>query len=506
MTFRLPISDARWFSSDPSVAETVALPRDWAAGGFVRGFGPIVRRPAGAVEPWSFESAFADLGRTVLFDNRSIESFNRAFAQFTVRKIRKRAWMALRDSNALFDVDVSLQLGQTGDRRSVYSRGGSFSLEEVGRVVANAAALPVELRSHSPAHDRERLMRIGVPLARRFVAQTSPREAMPTPLVCAGRTAVVVEMSGLSPSDLNVVDVEHLHIDGIDLASFDVVAHGGGSLRCHVLWDAEGSRRNRKRIRELRIHILRLHSIYELIRFLASSAITSHKASISDVVGSAGFDALQRTLLSCLRIVRAPVHPGGADSKTVLDTAFSAHNFIDRDLNSILDRTLSAMRPKVRDEVLRYYEAENARLRENEEARLARSDSTRPPLIVIGDLHMSTYEFNDSNIGAVGDHAVAHDNVIGNTADRVAVGGLALSRSELVSALGSLQSQLAEREDGESAEALVALQSAQAELKSGNDKAAIASLRRAGKWALAAATSVGGGVAATAISAALGLG
>lgn len=505
MTFRSPITDARRFSSEPSVAASVVLPLAWTDKGFVRGLGKITRRPAGAVEPWSHESAFADLARTILFEGAPLELFNREFSDFTIHKIRKRAWMALPDTTALLDVDVALQMGPRANRRISFPGAGDFSLTEMARAIGKAAALPVRVRSDDASTPPVRLLVAGPRLATRYALHTSVVASSADQLVNAGQITVVVEAPGLTPNDAGNLKSEQLSVGGINLVSFDVTPDGGGAMRCHVIWDASGSKGNRKRIRELRIHILRLHSIYELMQRLASRTVASPTAHISDAVGTPGFDALQRTLLSCVRTVQSKQRPGGADAKAILDTAFFARNFSNRNLDVLLDRTISAMRPKVRNEIVAFRADEERRKAENAAAGHERDRNNATTINVNWIQNMTKFEINGDNNGIVGNNARVKNMNVGAAPSAVAIGDLELSREALLDELRTLGQNLAESGRQGASEAAEAVRSAENNLQEGKDGAATKSLQRAGEWAANAATTVGTGVASRAIAAALGL-
>lgn len=454
--------------------------------------------------PWSHEAAFADLARTLLFDNAPIEAFNKTFPDLNVLKIRKRAWMALPDSSALIDVDVAIQVAPQAARWRTYPRHGQFSLAEVSRAVAQAAALPVRVRSADGTAPPVRLLIAGSPLASRFAFHTSVSESPVAGIVRAGRTTVVLEAPGQVPSDASSFRSEQLSVGGINLVSFDVRVEGGGKVRCHVLWDQSGSKGNRKRIRELRIHILRLHSIHELMRHLASPAVSSAEAEISDAEGTPGFDALQQTLLSCVRTVGSSERPGGAPSEAILDTAFFAQNFSDRNLSNLLNRTISGMRPKVRSAIVAFRESEEQRQRDNMEAEMQRQRQHGTTVIIERLEFVTKYEVS-GNIGAVGDNAQARNNVIGGASTELVIGETKISREALLVELRALRVSWAESKQSSADEGVRAVESAEQEIRNGQDSAATSSLRKVGSWAVDAATAIGVGVAATAIAAASGL-
>lgn len=368
VTLRVPISDARGFSADPAIAESVVLPRGWAEGDFVRGVGRITRRPSGIVEPWSFESAFANGRHLLTVPPESVMMFARE-RRAVVEAVRKRAWQALEGSSALLDLDVAFQIRPLAARDGEtahwnHERAGSDVSLDVGLL----AGLPVRIRPDQPGTTR-RLITTGSQLAARYATATSSAPGSGR-LVGAGRIAAVVEAAGVTVAD-DFADHQTAGLGRIRLTSLDVPVTGGGLIRCHVLSSASTSTGDRKRIRELRIHILRLHSIFELMRFLTSQAVAGASAGIADAQGTPAYDRLQQTLLACARTVRTEARPGRADGELLLDTAFFARRLVDTDLRNMLTKVLTAARPKVRAEV--------EELLENERVRNA-ATATRPEI------------------------------------------------------------------------------------------------------------------------------
>jgi len=457
------------------------------------------------VEPWAQETAFADARRAILFDELSLQQFNRDFEAFNVQKVRKRAWMALPDTAALLDVDIALQLAPRSNRGIVYPRGGELSLTDIEQVVKRASALSVRVKTNEGAPSSTRLLNAGKSLAARIADQTSSSSSTAKLLVYPGKTTAVLEAPGFALSDVESARTHELSVGGIGLVSFDARVEGGGDVRCHVLWDPSGNKGNRKLIRELRIHILRLHSIHQLMHRLASGAVTSESANISDVPGTVGFDALQRTLLSCVRTIQTRSRPGGADSKTVLDTAFFAENFSEPNLSTALERTVSAMRPKVRAEVVAFVKAEEQRMRENatEEQERQRRHETA---INIGEFTLhNQYVINGGNIGAVGDNARAEGSVFNAPAALITIGDQEVSRADLLAELGTLRADLSAGDQEGADTAAEAIQAAEVALQDGEDAAAIRYLGKLARWTVSASTAIGVSVAAVAIRAALGM-
>ena len=377
VTLRVPISDARGFSADSAIAESVVLPRGWVDGDFVRGVGRITRRPSGIVEPWSFEAAFANGKKLLTVPPDSVASFAHE-RRAVIEAVRKRAWQALEGSSALLDLDVAFQISPltpqgVGANYWSYERTGSDVAGDVGFL----AGLPVRIRARpdQPGATR-RLITVGSQLAERYATATSTAPDSGR-LVGAGRISAVVEAAGVTIADDFKDHHQAVELGRIRLTSLDLPVVGGGLVRCHILSSSSTSTGDRKRIRELRIHILRLHSIFELMRFLTSQAVSGASAGIAEKQGTQAYDRLQQTLLACARTVRTDMRPGRADADVLLDTAFFARRLVDADLRSMLTRVLTAARPRVRAEV----EA----LLENESARNAMSEAERnpPPMVEV---------------------------------------------------------------------------------------------------------------------------
>lgn len=354
VTLRVPLSDARRFSADPAVADSVVLPA-WAEGAFLRGVGRISQRPGGIVEPWPFEASFADGVRMLTVPPDEVLRFSHNQGM-RVEAVRKRAWQALNGSTALLDLDLAFQIRPAPIEDAptsywAYACAGRALADGVGALASTC----VRIRGENVTR---RLITSGPKLADRYAAMTSSAAGGSRSLVGAGRIAAVVEAAGVTvDGDLTQVH-QTLKLGRITLTSLDVSVPGGGDVRCHLLHTASRSTADRKRIRELRIHILRLHSIFELMRFLTGPTISA--AAIADTPGSPAFDRLQKTILECVRIVRTDKKPGGADAGDLLDTSLFARRLVDVNLQTMLSRMLAAARPRVRREVEAVLAAERA--------------------------------------------------------------------------------------------------------------------------------------------------
>jgi hypothetical protein len=501
-TYRVPVSDARGLAADHELASSVVLPAAWAQGDFVRGVGEVTRRLGGAVEPWAFESAYADARRMLSVSSEAVRRFNLGAGGHRIQSIRKRAWMALPASRALIDFDIALQLTSSGATGVHGRQEDATSLAGLADVIALGASLPVHLRSDPPAVTRS-LLTLGKPLAAHFAQRTSA-VSDGARLVSAGRITAVVEAPGINIHTDGAIRSEQLEGGRIRLASTNVAVPGGGSLRCHVLWSTTRSKGDRKRIRELRIHILRLHSIFELMRFLCSHIVIE---SMADVVGSIGFDQLQQTLLSCVRVVRTRQSPGDTGAGRVLDTAFFSKSFVDRDLELMLARALGAMRPKVRNEVEEFLASERRRAAYDLIASRQRERLEAETIIMVqGDYNQGNkYVVSGTVVGPVGDNATVQGNVIGDPGQTITIGCRTFASSDLASELQQLRVELSKSQPPDGVDVEVPLRDAEHEAARGNASGVVAALKKLGAWVIGVGERIGVPLATAAIQASIGL-
>lgn len=518
-TYRIPLLDARRFVADAAVFEAVKLPEPWDGRSFIRGMGKVEPRRAGAVAPWSYETAFANLQRTLTFPPGAVQRLSRQTDHSRIHSIRKRAWRGLDRSTALLDVDLSLQINPVGLGGLTYPRNAQFALEEVIGFVKAGAALPVRLRS-----EEHTLFTLGNPLAKFYAQQTSLERASDG-LVRAGHITAVVEAPGLTAKIPDKMRTEQVDGSHIQLASFDTKVLGRGNLRVHVLWGDRGTKGDRARIRELRIHILRLHSIYELMRFLASPAASLPDLPFADTQGLAGFDHLQRTLLGCVRAVRRRDAIGGAPLSAVLNAAFFSRHFMGRDLQSMLNQSLDAMRPHVRDEVKLLIDEEDCRAVENLAAEERRNQLAAQTIIInnIKGDHMGDKYKIGKNTGPVGPGSTVNGangsnaqmigSVTGNgsqlggviTAETVTISNREFQREDLLTDLVKLHEHFSASNDRRGLKVAKKLSEAGESIEQGDSKKLIEALKKTGTWIADTTGQIGTGLAQAAIQAAIGI-
>lgn len=485
LTLRVPIADLRGLAHDETVARSVVLPGAWATGSFVRGFGPITARPKPPAEPWLYEEAYADLGRTLTFEQRDLEAMSDMSPEYSVQKIRKRAWMALPCSTAMIDVDVALQLGPrhgSADRRR---ETGTFSVSDLKRVVQAAASLSVRVGPVS-AGSSATLLRAGKALAERYDSHTSTGPSAHR-LVRAGRSVAVLEAPGLKPENVT----GRADRFGVSMTSFTLPITGGGQLRTHVIWDADGTAENRKRIREARIHILRLQSVREFLRFLATSSRDENVLARDPSDG--GYEALQRALLSCVRIADRNAKVGHVDPAAILNATFPHERIFDDDLEILLKRTLGNMRPKVPAEAQAFISGERKRVFEPDAVA-----TTRESIV-------NNYEVKANYVGVIGDNSTIENLVVGVKGRTISIGGHPVAIDALLKELHTLRDVAANETSDESQARVREIENVERAVESGDNTGALKSLRRLGGWALTSTNALGLAVAASAVSHALGM-
>lgn len=477
----------------------------------MRGMGRVTRRSNKVVEPWSYESAFADLRRTITFPPEALQAFGRNHSQGKVRSIRKRAWMALPNSNALLDIDIGLQIDLKGMHGIDYPRATGFDWDAMVDMIAGGAALHVRVRSHEASQPLT-LLKSGKSLASRYASQTSPHRAGDS-LVKSGIMAVVVEAPGLTSAFPNSENARMLCDGRIQLRTLDADVPGGGKMKIHFLSDENGTKGDRKRIRELRVHILRLHSIFELMRMLASSSLDTSQLPFEENEGTPGFNRLQRTLLESMRVVERGIGTNYSLPSPLLDSAFFLNDFAGTNLDGTLGRLLTKMRPKVRNSV----EAAFAHDREYASRNLAfgkeaflESNLSINNYYMNGSVVGDSYEVKGDVNGVLGKNAKFEGTSFGRSARvtrsqisgtnfNIDIGGRDFPQEELIADIRALREHLIETGDDSNKEAGDLLREAELEIQHGRSVGARKALKRFGEMALDMAGQIGAGLAQAAI-------
>lgn len=510
-TLRVPILDFRPFAADEGLYSGVRLPGAWAEGEFVRAVGLIQRRPRRAVSDWPSERTFADFRNAVRFPARSIEDLNNRLQATCVQSFRRRLWHALPEVDCLFDYDFSASFGYRRRSTSVDEQpnGSLSSLLEAPKLLSGLLVTVGPDGQDLGSPPRTALVKAGRHLAEHFAQGTAVpavRELSKS-FVKAGRPVLAVEAPGVAPVlDLGLW-VERYPIGDLELLSFLLPTNHASPLRCYWISSRDGSSTARRRVRELRIHVLRLHSIYQFLTSLTKAVWASTRAqSPFATTPSAAYDQLQFAIACFVGTLRSARVAGIGPAPNLLSAAFLAHEIIeDNGLHVIEQRLLAAARPdvlrKLRD--LAGEEADRSLLDE-----VLNAGRDRTGLLTInGGVHVGKYDIHGSNIGAVGDNASASDFVQGQALNVIKVGGQDFDQFKLVAELGDLRAAIGRGEassEGSADESQAVLAEAETAARKGDGEGVKASLAKLGRWVLRLAQATGAAVAAAAIAHAMG--
>jgi hypothetical protein len=275
-----------------------------------------------------------------------------------------------------------------------------------------------------------------------------------------------------------------------------------------VIFSRDGSSTARRRVRELRVHVLRLHSIDQFLTGLTKEVWAGTRARSSfATTPSSAYDRLQRAIVSVLGTLRSARIAGIGPAPNLLSAAFLAHELIeDNGLQLLEQRLLAAARPDVLRKLRDLASTEADRRRLDEVLNVGRDPVG--VLTINGGVHVSSYNIQGSNIGAVGDNASASDFVQGPTVNVIKVGGQDLDQLKLVAELGGLRAAISRGETGQedsAGNAQAVLAEAETAARQGDGEKVKASLAKLGRWVLQLAQATGAGVATAAIAHALGV-
>jgi hypothetical protein len=510
--FRIPLLDFRPFAADEEIYRGVRLPGSWSDGEFVRGTGVIRRRPKHSVSEWPAERTYADFKNSVRLQAHSVESLNNRFEGIHVDRIHRRLWHALPETYCVFDYDFGVPFEILTNRTSLHSRQRNQSLLSLTAVptAVSESLVTVGTWTGSGQPPRTTLAKVSDHLAEHFARATSTsaiRESSPK-LVEAGRPVIAMEGTGVVPALDLAREIDRYEIGNIEVLGFILPIPGARPVQCYCIFSRDGSRASLRKVRELRIHLLRLHSIHEFLARLASRASSNEWRPVPLATArSAAYDRLQQAITETYRILRRVELSEIGSTPNLLSAAFLAHEFITDDSLRVLERRLLAsVRPAVLKKLreLADQERERAQLDKILEANRDRSGV----LTIIGrGAKVSKYDIHDSNIGAVGDNASASGFAQGQNAQVLTIDDHDVDRFKLVAELRQLRQSISQSQtqDEDTIEALDALSEAEDAAKAGNGERVKTSLAKLGRWVLRLAEATGVAVAAEVIRRAAGL-
>lgn len=510
-TFRTRAVDLRQFAADQEVASGVRLPSTWTEGEFVRGFGPVQRRPKRSVPSQPSERAFVDFRRNLSFAPGADVEVSRAIEPYRAKGFQRRMWLGLDAPACLFDFDVSMPFDPPRPRR--WRRGPSRPSEvSLAWLVSSANAfldLPVTIGGIGRTWEfrpRDRLEQAPRHLVTHFARSTTALGLQPQ-LVYTGSSVLVIQAVGVRPVLDVSSQVDRYVLGPVEILSFRRKTAGRWGMRFYVLSTADDSSQAIAALRELRIHLLRLDSVAALLTRL-TNVVWGHqpaRSPLSQDPDSVAFQRLRTAILGCVRLISTARLEQIGRVTNLLSGAFRAYEFLsDSSLQVLQQRLLFAADAELLG-ILQEFVAEEQE-RERVDALL---DATRDRSGIVnifqrGSL-MSNYDIRGANIGAAGDHATAH-GFVQNSAQSLTIGASSFDRFELVAELARLRDVIAASEDtAENRDAIEVLSEAEIAVRNGNDEEATRSIGKIRKWVLRTAEATGVAVAAAAIKAALGL-
>ena len=390
---RMPVVDLRSLSR-ADYPQGIRLPMTWSENqDFVRYFGPVAKRFKGPVDPWTSERSFCRYDRVLRFPPSYPAVLSHEVPGLKFFGIKRRLYPAT-TRNDLFHVDVQM-VGRRGRFEASSSAEGTplrrygsthFDLVAIVSAVLNAPTIV-----HSPGGliASQEAGKLGPPIARAFDAATTVEG--PSGKVASGAPAIAIEVDerdSISTTWLGKWEIS----GGLRLAARTVVFDG----RDVNVFVVERPRQfDRQRARELRIHILRLHSEREYLRRIARLLAVE---DFLERCEHSQIERVQNALNQCLAtLTRAGSH---GFSTAELTTAFVADRTLSGAELEVLIERIKTFRPRIikRLELLQRLEAASGRQWQE----LLERDPYQRNFIYVREIHMSKYDQRGSQIGAAG--------------------------------------------------------------------------------------------------------
>jgi len=343
---QFPIADARPFIAD---AGRLAAPEFlWPAyeKDFVRSFGSLVPRPEGGIAPWAGEETYVRARNAVRFDgdlrdvplSRGVGSLSCAYRRLhttggPAARVEVALWGRLRDG-------VSFE--PAGEQLREFLQTQVRVRAEVGDVWGK----PVDLVS------------AGSPLARHVL-----RARAPLPLdgeqpwwVVAGDPAVFIERAGREPSGAPpyAKSLTALRQHGIDIYHWHVDMNGTRTRVWLLRYDETVSPQT---LRELRVHLSRLHAERQCLGGVLR-AMSTKKVAV--VRGTEESDSFQAYLLDRAQMLLRR-DALGIDQTEILAAAAELSDLVDVGQRESLLALVGKIRPNVLRQVERLIEREKNR-------------------------------------------------------------------------------------------------------------------------------------------------
>jgi hypothetical protein len=438
------------------------------------------------------------------FQPQEVVALNRSINHVRISQIQRRMWNAMEGIDCLFDFDVCVpfQMRRFPGQNATDS---TYSLARLSRIPAGlcSARISVGTGVLSPIIAPTPLRDAGDQIARRFATETATEEtrAAGCELVRSGQPVLVMEAPGLNVRIDAGIPVDRCWVGELEFLSFALTVGGARPLRCYVLTSGSNSSAARRMVREVRIHVLRLHSIREFMLGLVGQA-RSEPCPLS-AEPSESYDRLQYAISVLIRALQRSRRPSKESSQSLLPDAFLAHEFVnDSELEVLGHRLLAAARPAVLAQL--GLPAEGLQV-----ATIMDKQKGQFPDVPGWVLNVKNYDMRGANIGAAGDYASAANFTQHGPQSVLTIDGRDFDQSRLISELAVLRTALDRGYSGvplaQQEKSRAAIELAEAEAQRGNAAGVKASLAKVGRWVLQLANTTSCTVAAAAINHALGL-
>jgi hypothetical protein len=476
LSVQFPLADSRAFL--PEVPAILSIPQ-WPAPmpdrDFVRGFGIVRRRRLGGLSGWVGESAICEADRAIRMPNfpRTLKVSARDGSTHSFRfTLAFRRFFSDGLAVSKFEIGVS------GDAPA----GIGLTGEDSELLVRKVLALPATIYDPESKRREVSLIDSGKYVARSYALCTMKTDAinkdtpedwwvkMGVPLLFLVYRDAEAGSAGFPGREVQLPQ------DSDCALSFHYVPYNGRDL---PMWNMRlKPGRSYRDARALRICLLRLHAERECLRIVLRNIATD---KIQILPRSANSDALQQYFNEATRRI------------TGLST--EADSITDTELATLARKSSEQANPGDRDSLL--VALRNLQMRRNIFHKIKQYIHTQ-----INYNMRDKIDIKESQVGAVGEGAVAYGNVF----NKWNHSGEGMTLDALSKELETLRAKLkTEANTPEHDAAVGAVAQAQVEAKKGNGAKAFEYLAQAGKWALDLAKTIAVPVATQALKSAIGL-
>lgn len=496
VTVQIPIADLRHFVSEPTGRLTAPpWPLADPSKHFVRSVGPVRRRKRGGVAEWIGESIYCDAGRALVFPDRGgLQHDSIQLLSLTPLYRRFFATGRAQWPGAVARVDLGFKV----NGRNANGKATGRLLPMPNQAALAAASVLVRI---PPDHRSRTLLSAGVAIAARIYSVTSSLTEASIQhrswWVQTGAPLVLIEAPFRTdwlpllepPMDTSTSAPEDN--DALVLHHFSHLNYQG--IRAPVWTLFYSPTISAKSLRDLRIHLWRLHNEREVLRLVLAACIQRRLDPSQPVLR----DYLERQSRSLRQATRDSLPQTG-----ILSHAYAIDSLANADELAELNEILCDVSPGL---------AANVRAATKMSANAPAQAiyiTNYGEVQVAGTMDNRDYSQNveGGNIGAVigGQGSVSGGSFQGSgtqniqVLDNVDMSRLSKELARLVTALDQNANTPQQNEDVNTVREAV-------NAASQGDKSSVWShLKRVGKWVLDNATQIGLSVAATVIAAAIG--